>query len=110
MHMRPIRVGEFDCVAVEVKLPKTNLIAVQTDTGYVMCGALDVQLLRDRLQHRGIMAARAVGVKTIEELLAGSVESCTQEAERIGIVPGMAVQEALIRMKQAELAQPVSGT
>lgn len=67
-----------------------------------MCGALDVELLRTKLASRGILAARAVGVKTMEELLAGTVESCTQEAEARGIHEGMPIQEALIRMVSSD--------
>jgi len=95
-------VGPYTLTAVEVKLPQTNLLAIRTDTAYVMCGALDVQLLRDLLAHRNIIAARATGVKTVQELLDGRVDSCTQAAERLGIQAGMPIIEALVMMRDAE--------
>lgn len=101
MQVRPIKVGDIWCVAVDVQLPKTRLLAISTEHGYVMCGALDVELLRTKLSDRGILAARAVGVRTIEDLLQGTVESCTQHAEELGIHKGMPIQEALRRMHEA---------
>jgi uncharacterized protein YunC (DUF1805 family) len=63
-----------------------------------MCGALDIQLLNDRLKDRRIIAGRAVGVKTIEQLLEAPLESVTNEAEALGIHPGMKGSEAILRM------------
>lgn len=101
MQVKPIKVGEAWCVAIDVQLPKTRLLAISTENGYVMCGALDVHLLRTKLSDRGIIAARAIGVRTIEDLLQGTVESCTQRAEDLGIRPGMPIKEALERMHNA---------
>jgi uncharacterized protein YunC (DUF1805 family) len=94
----PIQIDGHTFVATEVRLPKTNLLVVHCHTGYVMCGALDVELLRTKLASRGIIAARAVGVKTMDELIDGQVESCTQAAEELGITIGMPITEALLRM------------
>lgn len=96
--LEPVQVGEYTLTAVEVKLPKTTLITVSTSKGYIMCGALDVGLLNERLGDRKIIAARAVGVKTVEQLLAAPMESVTHEAQKLGIVPGMTGVEALIKM------------
>jgi len=84
--------------AVTVKLPKTTLLTVSNERGYIMCGALDVGLLNSRLADRKIIAGRAVGVKTIEELLHAPLESVTHEAEKIGITVGMSGTEALLKM------------
>jgi len=66
--------------------------------GYIMCGALDVGLLNDKLKERKIIAGRAVGVRTLEELLNAPLESVTDEAENLGIKIGMSGIEALQRM------------
>lgn len=84
--------------AVTVKLPKTTLLTVSNDTGYIMCGALDVGLLNQVLADRKIVAGRAVGVKTIDQLLAAPLESVTREAEQYGITAGMIGSEALLKM------------
>lgn len=98
VQLLPIRIGEHTVMGVEVKLPKTTLLAVYTDRGYIMCGALDVGLLNDKLADRQIIAGRAVGVRTLEQLLDAPLESVTLEAERQGIQPGMAGRDALLRM------------
>ncbi|WP_398289668.1 YunC family protein [Sporosarcina sp. NCCP-2716] len=84
--------------AVSVSLPKTTLLTVSNDHGYIMCGALDVGLLNRLLGDRKIIAGRATGVKTIEELLAAPLESVTLEAESLGITAGMTGEQALLKM------------
>ncbi|CAM3547142.1 DUF1805 domain-containing protein [Paenibacillus lupini] len=96
MRMVPVPLGDgVIALGVEVKLPKTTLLSISTDRGYIMCGALDVGLLNDRLKDREIIAGRAVGVKTLEELLAAPLESVTTTAETLGIVVGMNGADAL---------------
>jgi uncharacterized protein YunC (DUF1805 family) len=98
MSLVPIDIRGQTVLGIEVKLPKTTLVAVTTDKGYIMCGALDVALLNERLKDRGIIAGRAVGVRTIQELLNAPLESVTYEAERLGITPGMKGTDAIERM------------
>lgn len=96
MRMVPVPLGDgVTALGVEVKLPKTTLLSISTDRGYIMCGALDVGLLNDRLKDREIIAGRAVGVKTLEELLAAPLESVTTTAEKLGISVGMIGADAL---------------
>lgn len=94
----PVHFPEGTAIAVTVRLPKTTLLAVTTDNGYIMCGALDVGLLNERLASREIVAGRAVGVKTIQELLDAPLESVTSTAEKRGISAGMTGRDAVIRM------------
>ncbi|ETT53460.1 MULTISPECIES: DUF1805 domain-containing protein [unclassified Paenibacillus] len=96
--LEPMMVGNHVLVGVEVKLPKTTLLSISTDKGYIMCGALDIGLLNEVLSDRQIIAARAVGVRTLPQLLAAPLESVTIEAEKLGIVPGMSGAEALLLM------------
>ncbi|GKS09465.1 hypothetical protein YDYSY3_04650 [Paenibacillus chitinolyticus] len=42
MKVEPIELDGNTAIAIEVKLPKTTLLVVTTDKGYIMCGALDV--------------------------------------------------------------------
>jgi len=98
IQLTPIKIEDHTFNAVTVLLPKTTLLVVMNDKGYIMCGALDVALLNERLLDRKIIAGRAVGVKTIEELLNAPLESITVEAERLGIQKGMIGREALLKM------------
>ena len=88
----------FSFTAVTVQLPKTTLLTISSDHGYIMCGALDVALLNEKLANRKIIAGRAVGVKTIDQLLNAPLESVTVEAEKMGIVKGMIGKDALLKM------------
>ncbi|MFC6115931.1 YunC family protein [Sporosarcina thermotolerans] len=96
--MTPIIINGHTFTAVTVLLPKTTLLTVSNDKGYIMCGALDVALLNNVLADRKIIAGRAVGVKTIEQLLKAPLESITKEAETLGIHVGMIGEEALLKM------------
>ncbi|WAA11902.1 YunC family protein [Fervidibacillus halotolerans] len=98
VEIEPIEIQGKTFIAISVKLPKTNLLAVSNENGYIMCGALDVDLLNNRLRDRHIIAGRAVGVRTIDELLDAPLESVTIAAEKRGIKKGMKGKEALLRM------------
>lgn len=83
---------------LEIFLPKTTLLIVGNENGYFMCGALDVDLFNNtpRLKERGIVAGRALGVKTIDELLNAKLDKITDGAKKMGIFEGMLVKDALL--------------
>lgn len=98
IDLSPIELNGHTFISISVKLPKTNLLVVTSDKGYIMCGALDIGLLNDKLSDRKILAGRAVGVKSIDELLNAPLESVTVEAEAMGIHRGMTGKEAILKM------------
>jgi len=98
IDLSPIELNGHTFISISVKLPKTNLLVVTSDKGYIMCGALDIGLLNDKLSDRKILAGRAVGVKSIDELLNAPLESVTVEAEARGIHRGMTGKEAILKM------------
>lgn len=79
-------------------MPKTTLLTISNERGYIMCGALDIELLNRKLSDRKIIAGRAVGVRTIDDLLKAPLESVTYEAQKHGIVQGTIGEEALLKM------------
>lgn len=98
IQLKPIEVAGKQLLGVEVRLPKTTLLAITTDKGYIMCGALDIALFNDQLAQRQIIAARAVGVRSLSELLEAPLESVTHEAEKLGVLPGTTGKDALLKM------------
>lgn len=98
VSMTPIVIDGNQFTAITVALPKTNFMAVTSEKGYIMCGALDVALLNEKLKDRGIIAGRAVGVRTIDQLLEAPLESVTYEAEKLGIKAGTKGKDALLLM------------
>jgi uncharacterized protein YunC (DUF1805 family) len=98
IELSPIEINGHIFIGISVLLPKTNLLVVSSEKGYIMCGALDVGLLNEKLKDRKILAGRAVGVKTIDALLNAPLESVTLEAEAQGIYKGMLGKDALLKM------------
>ena len=56
IDLSPIELNGQTFLAVTVHLPKTTLLVVTCSTGYIMCGALDVGLLNNKLRERKIIA------------------------------------------------------
>ena len=98
IDVSPIEINGHTFISISVQLPKTNLLVVSSEKGYIMCGALDVSLLNERLKDRKVIAGRAVGVKTIDQLLEAPLDSVTFEAEALGIHKGMIGKEAMLKM------------
>ncbi|GLB59713.1 YunC family protein [Cytobacillus sp. NCCP-133] len=98
IDLKPIDIDGHTFLGISVQLPKTNLLVIANDKGYIMCGALDVALLNEKLKDRKVIAGRAVGVKTIEQLLHAPLESVTYEAENLGIHKGTIGRDALLKM------------
>lgn len=99
IQMYPIELNNNLYTAIRVQLPETNLLMVSNDIGYIMCGALDVDLLNDLLTDREVIAARAVGVRSIEDLLAAPLQKVTHTAtEKYGWEVGMSGEEALKKL------------
>lgn len=96
MTVEPLFLDGKPFTAVTVTLPKTTLLVVSNDVGYIMCGALDVDLLNEKLADRNIISGRAVGVKTIEQLLAAPLEKVTEASAAYGWKPGIIGKEALL--------------
>lgn len=98
MSLSPLEISGHQVFAIEVNLPKTDLLVVTTEKGYIMCGALDIGLLNEKLLARQIIAGRAVGVRSIEELLQAPLESVTEEARQLGIEEGTIGRNAILKM------------
>ncbi|MFD1928470.1 YunC family protein [Sporosarcina siberiensis] len=98
VSLTTVIIDGYSFTAVTVHLPKTTLLTVSNENGYIMCGALDVGLLNRHLSDRKIIAGRAVGVKTIDQLLNAPLEMVTTEAESLGIHAGMIGKDALLKM------------
>lgn len=97
--INPIDIEGIIFTAIRVELPKTNLLIISNEIGYIMCAALDVDLLNVKLQDRQIIAGRGVGVRTIDDLLHAPLESVTNAAvEQYGWRVGMTGKEALLKI------------
>ncbi|KAB8131787.1 DUF1805 domain-containing protein [Gracilibacillus oryzae] len=96
MEVKPVKVDDHTFIAITVKLPYTTLLVIANEIGYVMCGALDVDLLNEKLSDRPVVAGRAVGVRTIDDLLDAKLEKITNTAQSYGWEKNMEVKKALL--------------
>ncbi len=95
--INPIHLDGVVFTAVRVELPKTNLLMISNDIGYIMCAALDVTVFDEKLADREVIAERAMGVRTIDELLYAPLEKVTQAATaKYGWQKGMTGKDALL--------------
>src|SRR5699024_7174031 len=67
--VNPLEIEGVIFTAGRVELPKTNLLMISNGVGDIMCAALDVDVLNEKLHARQVIAGRAMGVRTIDELL-----------------------------------------
>jgi uncharacterized protein YunC (DUF1805 family) len=96
--VNPIEIEGMKFTAVSVELPKTTLLTVSNEVGYIMCAALDVDIFNEipKLQERKVIAGRAVGVRTIDELLNAPLEKVTDASKEFGWTAGMTGKDALL--------------
>ena len=87
--------------ATTVELPKTTFCVISNDVGYIACGALDVNFFDEspKLKKRNVVAGRAEGVRTIEQLLNAPLAKITDASRELyGWEIGMTGKEALLRL------------
>ena len=105
LNVEKIYLEGYEFIRYEVQLPKTTLLIVSNDIGYIMCAAVDIDFFNNtpKLVERKIIAGRAEGVRTIEQLLDAPLAKVTIAAEELGVKPGVTGREALVLMaKSAE--------
>ncbi|WP_339228657.1 DUF1805 domain-containing protein [Oceanobacillus sp. FSL K6-2867] len=98
--VNPLEVDGIIFTAVRVELPKTNLLTISNDIGYIMCAALDVDIFNEvpKLMERNVIAGRAMGVRTIDELLNAPLQKITDASKAYGWEVGMTGKEALLKI------------
>ncbi|MEI3605491.1 DUF1805 domain-containing protein [Pseudogracilibacillus sp. SE30717A] len=96
--INPVEIEGNIFTAIRVELPKTNLLIVSNEIGYIMCAALDVDILNEKLKERKVIAGRAVGVRTIDQLLDAPLERITDASREHGWEVGMLGKEALLKI------------
>lgn len=96
--VNPLEIEGMYFTAITVELPKTNLLMISNELGYIMCGALDVDVLNNVLADRKVIAGRATGVKTIDDLLHSPLQKITDASIEYGWEAGMTGKDALIKI------------
>ncbi|MDR3306750.1 MAG: DUF1805 domain-containing protein [Endomicrobium sp.] len=71
--------------------PGSNLVFIKGSIGFIMCGYLNLETA----EKMNNIAAIATGVKAIDDMLKKNIVRSTTIAQKMGIVPGIPVLEAL---------------
>lgn len=104
LNVNKINIEGYEFLTYEVALPKTTLFIVSYEkVGYIMCAALDIDFFNhsEKLIARKIIAGRAEGVRSIEQLLNAPLAKVTIACEELGIKPGTIGKEALVLMAKS---------
>ncbi len=80
---------------VEIELEGTTLLLLEGYGAFFMCGALDVDIYKER----EVICGKAVKVKTLDELFHATLFDTTVYAKKLGIVPGLKVYEAFEKIR-----------
>lgn len=98
--INPLEIDGMQFTAVSVELPKTTLLTISNEVGYIMCAALDVAIFDEvpKLKERQVIAGRALGVRTIDQLLHAPLEKITDASKFYGWKVGMTGREALLKI------------
>jgi len=101
LTVKPLEIEGKVFTATSVELPKTTLLVISNDVGYIMCAALDVDIFNEieKLKARNVIAGRALGVRTIDQLLHAPLQKVTDASkENYGWEVGMTGKDALLKL------------
>lgn len=81
---------------IKVELPKTTLLIITNDKGFLMCGALNVDVYNsDKMKERHVLCASVLGVKTFDEMMQAKLYKVSDSFKEAGAFEGMRVRDAL---------------
>ena len=89
-----IKKDKLELKYVEIELKNTKLLLLEGYNAFFMCGALDVKVYRNR----EVICGKAIGVKTIEQLLNAEIKELSEYAKLQGLTEGMLVYEAFSKI------------
>lgn len=106
INIQPVEIEGKTFTSVHVALPKTNLLMVTNDIGYIMCAALDVDLLNEMLADRQVIAGRAQGVRSIDDLLNAPLAKVTDASrDMYGWEIGMIGKDAMLKLTESAMKE-----
>ena len=104
LNVNKINIEGYEFLTYEVAIPKTTLFIVSYEkVGYIRCAALDIDFFNhsEKLIARKIIAGRAEGVRSIDQLLNAPLAKVTIACEELGIKPGTIGKDALVLMAKS---------
>lgn len=82
---------------IEIELPKTTLLIIKGKKGFIMCGALNVDVYNTpNMLERNVICASVRGVRTFDDMLNANIYDLSNGMKALGAYKGMRVDEALV--------------
>ncbi|MDD4255960.1 MAG: YunC family protein [Methanofollis sp.] len=99
MDSIPLTIGGKKAEGFVIPLGPANLVFVKMEKGLVGCGAVDVQAL-EKFGYAAAKVRLASGpsIRTVDDILAGTIAAANGPARALGIAEGMSGREALERL------------
>ncbi|MCL2145420.1 MAG: DUF1805 domain-containing protein [Endomicrobia bacterium] len=95
MQIKGIEVNGRTYKAFEGEIaPDSSLVFIMGEKGFIMCGYLNMETA----EKKGNIAAIAVGVKTVEDMLQTKIAAVSSAARKAGIEEGMPVKKAIEKL------------
>jgi uncharacterized protein YunC (DUF1805 family) len=94
MMTQAIHLEEGEATGYSLSLGNAPLLIIRTDTGYLMCGYLNMTTANSL----GDIAGKVTGVRTVEDMLAARITEVSEQANRHGLTTGITGREFLQRL------------
>jgi uncharacterized protein YunC (DUF1805 family) len=91
MVIKKMKIGSRTVETFVTSLQRKNFILLKARRGYIMCGYLNLKAAEKFKD----VAAKIVGVSTMQQALNGTIHSCTSRARKLGIHKGQPVRDTL---------------
>lgn len=91
IDVKEIKVKDKLILGIKIDLPGAPLVVLRGEKGFVMCGYLNMNVVNKL----GVIAVKASGVKSIEDILEKNAEEVSNKALEVGIKCGMKIKEIL---------------
>ena len=86
---------------LKVELKGTTLLLIEGYDAFFLCCALDVDIYNSiKMIDRKVICGKAIGVKTIEELLNAPIHSICDYGKSLGLYEGMKVYEGFKKLSE----------
>ena len=95
--MKEIIVEGIKYEGIEIELPKTTLLIIKGNKGFIMCGALNVDVYNTpKMKERNVLCASVRGVRSFDDMLNATIYDLSDCLKELGVYKGMRVDEALV--------------
>jgi uncharacterized protein YunC (DUF1805 family) len=56
-------------LGISISVPRVKLMMIKTEKRFIMCGALDIEILDNLHPERHILAAKLMGIRNLSDMM-----------------------------------------